>query len=122
MDPSPPLDWIAVRIEVTDTGCGIRRRDMIESKLFCMHSCSLLDNVSPLTLCLAAFNQTERGRQQGRIHALRFSRKGTDISAGGKGTGLGLALVRQIVSLTGGRLGLQSKANRGSTFWVELRK
>ena len=52
----------------------------------------------------AAFNQTEMGRQQG-----------------GKGTGLGLALVRQIVKLSGGRLGVQSKVGEGSTFWVELR-
>ena len=58
-----------------------------------------------LTGDAAAFNQTEMGRQQG-----------------GKGTGLGLALVRQIVKLSGGRLGLRSKVNEGSTFWVELRK
>ncbi|KAG1907991.1 Tco5, signal transduction HAMP domain histidine kinase [Suillus fuscotomentosus] len=51
----------------------------------------------------SAFNQTEQGRQQG-----------------GKGTGLGLALVRQIVRLSGGRLGLRSKVGYGSTFWVEL--
>ncbi|KAJ7255454.1 hypothetical protein B0H12DRAFT_533227 [Mycena haematopus] len=51
----------------------------------------------------SAFNQTEQGRQQG-----------------GKGTGLGLALVRQIVKLSGGRLGLHSKVGQGSTFWVEL--
>ncbi|KAG1771535.1 Tco5, signal transduction HAMP domain histidine kinase [Suillus occidentalis] len=51
----------------------------------------------------SAFNQTEQGRQQG-----------------GKGTGLGLALVRQIVRLSGGRLGLRSKVGHGSTFWVEL--
>ncbi|KAF9466167.1 hypothetical protein BDZ94DRAFT_1252261 [Collybia nuda] len=79
------LEWIVVRIEVTDTGYGIKPRDMAQSKLF------------------SAFNQTEQGRQQG-----------------GKGTGLGLALVRQIVKLSGGRLGVKSKVGKGSTFWVEL--
>jgi hypothetical protein len=41
---------------------------------------------------------------------------------GGKGTGLGLALVRQIVKLSGGRLGVQSRLGQGSMFWVELRE
>ncbi|KZT67331.1 hypothetical protein DAEQUDRAFT_729184 [Daedalea quercina L-15889] len=81
----PPLEWIVVRIEVTDTGYGIRPKDMVQGKLF------------------SAFNQTEQGRLQG-----------------GKGTGLGLALVRQIVKLSGGRLGVRSKVGVGSTFWVEL--
>ncbi|PCH36400.1 hybrid sensor histidine kinase [Wolfiporia cocos MD-104 SS10] len=81
----PPVEWIVVRIEVTDTGYGIRPKDMVQSKLF------------------SAFNQTEQGRLQG-----------------GKGTGLGLALVRQIVKLSGGRLGVKSKVDVGSTFWVEL--
>lgn len=103
--PAPPLEWIVVRIEVSDTGCGIRPKDMVQSKLFCM---SFLiprsDFVSYLSYA-AAFNQTEAGRLQG-----------------GKGTGLGLALVRQIVKLSGGRLGLQSKAHEGSTFWVEIRE
>lgn len=56
-------------------------------------------------MLLDPFNQTEAGRQQG-----------------GKGTGLGLALVRQIVKLSGGRLGVFSKVGQGSTFWVELRR
>lgn len=42
------------------------------------------------------------------------------LIAGGKGTGLGLALVRSIVKLSGGRLGVRSKAGKGSTFWAEL--
>ncbi|KAF7430862.1 hypothetical protein PC9H_006576 [Pleurotus ostreatus] len=76
---------IVVRIEVSDTGWGIRAKDMADARLF------------------SAFTQTEQGRQQG-----------------GKGTGLGLALVRQIVNLSGGRLGVKSKVGEGSTFWVEL--
>ncbi|KAJ7781908.1 hypothetical protein DFH07DRAFT_791958 [Mycena maculata] len=85
LDPAAELKSIVVRIEVTDTGYGITRRDMDECNLF------------------SAFNQTEQGKQQG-----------------GKGTGLGLALVRQIVKLSGGRLGVRSKAGEGSCFWIEL--
>lgn len=47
--------------------------------------------------------QTEIGRRQG-----------------GKGSGLGLALVRQIVRLSSGRLGVDSEYGKGSVFWFEL--
>ncbi|KZV96435.1 hypothetical protein EXIGLDRAFT_733351 [Exidia glandulosa HHB12029] len=80
---SPPN--IVVRIEVTDTGLGIKPRDLRDHKLF-----------SP-------YVQTDVGKLQG-----------------GKGSGLGLALVRHIVKLSGGRLGVQSRAGQGSCFWVEL--
>lgn len=33
---------------------------------------------------------------------------------------MGLALVRLIVKLSGGRLGVRSRVEEGSTFWVEL--
>ncbi|KAF5351378.1 hypothetical protein D9758_008035 [Tetrapyrgos nigripes] len=85
--PSPecsvegPINKIIVRVEITDTGSGIRPQDMAQTKLF------------------SAFNQTEQG---------------------GKGTGLGLALVRLIVQLSGGRLGVRSKVGQGSTFWFDL--
>ncbi|EJU04144.1 hypothetical protein DACRYDRAFT_114545 [Dacryopinax primogenitus] len=81
----PHKTGIVVRIEVRDTGVGIKPRDLVDNRLF-----------SP-------YVQTEIGRFQG-----------------GKGTGLGLALVRNIVKLSGGRLGVKSKVGQGSTFWVEL--
>ena len=97
------LDKIVVRIEISDTGFGIKSKDMAKGKLFCRYS-RPYQSYNGIELCAAAFNQTEQGRQQG-----------------GKGTGLGLALVRQIVRLTGGRLGVRSQVGVGSTFWVELR-
>ncbi|KIO26491.1 carbohydrate-binding module family 1 protein [Tulasnella calospora MUT 4182] len=82
---TPTLERIVVRIEVEDTGVGIRRKDMVDNRLF-----------SP-------YVQTDIGRFQG-----------------GKGTGLGLALSKHIIRLSGGRLGVKSKRNQGSMFWVEL--
>lgn len=35
--PPSLLEWIAVRIEVTDTGYGIKAQDMAQSKLFCKY-------------------------------------------------------------------------------------
>ncbi|KAF5351333.1 hypothetical protein D9758_008026 [Tetrapyrgos nigripes] len=84
-DSTAPDPSIVVRIEVTDTGCGISRREAQRGRLF------------------TPFSQTERGRQQGV-----------------KGTGLGLALVKHIVDLSGGRLGVKTESGVGSTFWVEL--
>lgn len=84
VDASVPDHKVTIRVEVHDTGMGIRARDVRNDRLF-----------SP-------YVQTEIGKRQG-----------------GKGTGLGLALVRNIVQLSGGRLGLQSKAGQGSIFWVE---
>ncbi len=37
------------------------------------------------------------------------------------GTGIGLAIVKKAVDRMGGKVGLYSELDRGSTFWVELR-
>lgn len=120
--PRALLDWIVVRIEVTDTGCGIRPKDMAQSKLFCELFLLLIIILQPDRLVPAPFNQTELGRQQGQCSSQSASSLLIICFLGGKGTGLGLALVRQIVKLSGGRLGVRSKVGEGSTFWVELRE
>ena len=37
------------------------------------------------------------------------------------GTGLGLSIVKKIIELHGGRYGVISKLNKGSTFWFEIK-
>ncbi|MBI5451403.1 MAG: PhnD/SsuA/transferrin family substrate-binding protein [Gammaproteobacteria bacterium] len=48
-----------------------------------------------------------------------FERLGAEFSAVG-GTGIGLALSRQLAELMGATLGFHSRPGQGSTFWVEL--
>lgn len=50
-----------------------------------------------------------------------FERVGAERS-GVEGTGLGLAVVKQLIEIMGGKVGVKSSPGAGSTFWVELQK
>ncbi|KZO96568.1 hypothetical protein CALVIDRAFT_549576 [Calocera viscosa TUFC12733] len=49
-----------------------------------------------------------------------FAQTNVGKNSGTKGSGLGLAIVKQIITLSGGRLGVQSRKGHGSCFWFEL--
>jgi signal transduction histidine kinase len=56
--------------------------------------------------------------QQGRIFTKFF--RGEAGASGIGGTGLGLAFSREVVEAHGGKIGFDSTAGKGSTFWLEL--
>jgi signal transduction histidine kinase len=49
-----------------------------------------------------------------------FFQEDTSIVPKADGTGLGLSLVRNLVSLMGGKLGVKSEVGRGSIFWFSI--
>lgn len=50
----------------------------------------------------------------------RFGYSAPDLHEGRRGSGLGLALVKEIVHMHGGRVGLDSGSGTGALFWMEL--
>jgi signal transduction histidine kinase len=50
----------------------------------------------------------------------KFYRLDPDMKGGVRGTGLGLYISRELVERMGGRIGIDSEADAGSTFWFEL--
>lgn len=49
-----------------------------------------------------------------------FSRVASRPTAGEESSGLGLSIARHLVELHGGRIGVKSRLDHGSLFWVEL--
>jgi len=55
--------------------------------------------------------------QQGKVFQPFLRMSGKNLS---KGTGVGLTVTQQLLEVMDGKIGLQSKLNQGSTFWIEL--
>jgi signal transduction histidine kinase len=68
-----------------------------------------------------SIHDTGPGIAAERLDALfePFERLGAERT-GVEGTGLGLALARQLIEAMGGAIGVDSRVGQGSTFWIEL--
>jgi signal transduction histidine kinase/CheY-like chemotaxis protein len=80
-------------------------------------TCTLL----PDAMLRVAVRDTGPGIDPARRELLfaPFERLGAETS-GIEGTGLGLALSRQLIEQLGGAVGVESTPGRGSTFWIDL--
>jgi two-component system sensor histidine kinase RpfC len=74
--------------------------------------------------CLLRFEVEDTGIGIPRQHHLRifesFQQADSSTTRRFGGTGLGIAIARQLVNLMGGRIGVQSEAGSGTLFWFEL--
>ncbi|KAK7029538.1 hypothetical protein VNI00_014415 [Paramarasmius palmivorus] len=83
LEQKAPQDMVVFRIEINDSGPGIKPSDLVDYQLF-----------HPFAQAIGKLSKNS--------------------------SGLGLAIVRQIVTLSGGKLGVKSAKGKGATFWVEL--
>ncbi len=83
---------------------------------------SLKSETSPRATLHFEVSDTGIGIPEHRLDRLfkSFSQVDTSTTRKFGGTGLGLAISKQLIELMGGRIGVTSRENRGSTFWFTL--
>jgi CheY-like chemotaxis protein len=69
-----------------------------------------------------AVSDTGIGISEDKLEAVfeRFNQADVSVSRRFGGTGLGLAICKRIIELMGGWIGVESRADEGSTFWFEI--
>jgi PAS domain S-box-containing protein len=131
----PLADARSITVDTTNTGCELHvRADRQRLKQVLLNllanavkynrergsvtvACAIVE-VERLRISVADTGYGLRPEQLDRLFN-PFDRLGAEGS-GVEGTGMGLALSKGLVEAMGGRIGVESELDQGTTFWVEL--
>ncbi|MCZ6807663.1 MAG: ATP-binding protein, partial [Deltaproteobacteria bacterium] len=102
------LNFVNNAIKFTESGSVLIKAEVMQQSVECRVRISVQD--TGIGIPEEAFDKIfTRYQQQDQSASRRFG-----------GTGLGLAISKQLVELMGGKLGIESKVDEGTTFWVEV--
>lgn len=102
------LNFVNNAVKFTESGSVLIKAEVVEQSAQCRVRISVRD--TGIGIPDEALDKIfTRYQQQDRSTSCRYG-----------GTGLGLAISKRLVELMGGELGVESKVDEGTTFWVEV--